>query len=300
VKSRARVLGSAPPMPRFLSTLAALLVALLFAIPGHAAPVSDSQLGDRTEQAPKQLQGVAVTEHLGQNLPLDLAFKDSTGRDVKLRDYFDGKHPVIITLNYSNCPMLCSLELSGLAKGMKELEWSAGKEFRVVTVSLDPTETKELGAKTRARYLGLYGRPGAESGWAFLRGSEDNVRTLAKAIGFSYNYDPEKKQYYHPAVIALGTPKGMIARYLYGIVFHPQTLRLALVESSQGKIGTTIDKILLYCCAYDAKEGNYSLVASKVMSLGGALTVIVLGSFLGSLWLYERRKRKKLAEGGTT
>ncbi len=283
------------PVSLFVALLAALIVAP-FAAPAQAAPVKDSQIGDRTERGPQQLHGVAVTEHLGSALPLDLPFKDNTGRAVKLRDYFDGKHPVIITLNYSNCPMLCSLELTGLAKGMKQLEWRAGDQFRVLTVSLDPTESNELSTRTRARYLRLYGRPGADAGWQFLRGTDADVHKLAKAIGFSYNYDPEKKQYYHPAVIAMATPKGVIARYMYGIQFNPQTLRLGLVESSQGKIGTTIDKILLFCCAYDPKEGNYSLVASKVMSLGGALTVIVLGGFLGSLWLFERRRRKRHEE----
>lgn len=275
--------------------LAALFAAVLLtvALPASAARVPSSERTERTDQTPKQLRGVGMEEHLDAALPLGLTFKDETGKDVKLGSYFDGKRPVILTFNYSDCPMLCSLEMSALVKTLKKLKWSAGNKFVILTVSLDPTLTTAKAQRWKARYVREYGRPGVARGWHFLVGSDAEVHKLAKAVGFKYKYDPKKKMYYHPAVTTLTTPKGHVARYLYGIHFDKQTLRLGLVESSQGKIGTTIDKILLYCCSYDPKEGNYSLVAQKVMTLGGALTVLVLGGFLGTFWFAESRKRKK-------
>ncbi len=277
---------------RALGALFTLLL-VAFALPAAAARVPTSEVAERTDRTPEQLRGVGMDEHLDAALPLGLTFKDETGKQVKLGDYFDGKRPVILTFNYSDCPMLCSLEMSALVKTLKQLEWSAGDKFVMVTVSLDPTLTTAKAQKWKARYVRQYGRPGVEKGWHFLVGSDENVHALAKAVGFKYKYDPKKKMYYHPAVTTLATPKGHVARYLYGIHFDKQTLRLGLVESSQGKIGTTIDKILLYCCSYDPKEGNYALVASKVMTVGGALTVVILGGFLGTFWFAESKRRKK-------
>lgn len=277
---------------RALAALCTLLL-LAVALPAAAARVPSSERADRTERTPKQLKGVGMDEQLNAALPLDLTFKDETGKVVKLRRYFDGKRPVILTFNYADCPMLCSLELGALVKTLKKLKWSAGGKFVILTVSMDPTLTPERARKWKERFVKQYGRPGVAKGWHFLVGSDAHVHKLAKTVGFKYKYDPKKKMYYHPAVTTLATPKGHVARYLYGIHFDRQTLRLGLVESSQGKIGTTIDKVLLYCCSYDPKEGNYSLVAQKVMTLGGALTVLVLGGFLGTFWLKESRKKKK-------
>ena len=286
-------------LERALTVLFATLLVTI-ALPAAAARVPSSERADRTDRTPEQLKGVGMDEHLNAALPLGLEFKDETGKQVKLGDYFDGKRPVILTFNYSDCPMLCSLEMSALVKTLKQLKWSAGDKFVMVTVSLDPTLTTKKAQKWKARYVKQYGRAGVAKGWHFLVGSDENVHALAKAVGFKYKFDPGKKMYYHPAVTTLATPKGHVARYLYGIHFDKQTLRLGLVESSQGKIGTTIDKILLYCCSYDPKEGNYALVASKVMTVGGALTVVILGGFLGTFWLAESRKKKrKLEQKGT-
>lgn len=275
------------------AALVALLLASLLVAPAFAAPVALGQQKSRTGRLPPQLRGVGITEHLNAKIPLDLPFVDEHGKPVHLRDYFDGKHPVVLTMNYSACPMLCPLELTGLVHSMQKLKWSAGKQFRLLTVSMDPTETPATATKSQHRYVGMYNRPGAYSGWHFLIGKDENIHALAKAIGFGYRFDPKKKMYYHPAVITLATPDGRVARYLYGIHFSKETLRLGLVEASHGKIGTTIDKVILYCCAYDPKEGSYSAVASRIMTLGAVLIAVVLGGFLGMYWLAELRKKRK-------
>ncbi len=279
---------------RYRWKLLALAVALLLGSTPAAATTKSDAPGKSpfsAETVPAHLKGVGIDEHLEAALPLDLPFTDEAGKAVRLGDYFDGKRPVIITLNYSNCPMLCSLELDGLVKGLKQVDLELGKGYRAVTVSLDPKETPKVASKTKRRYLKQYGRSNVEQGWHFLTGKEENIRALAKAIGFKYRYDADKDQYYHTAAIAIGTPVGKIARYLYGIEFDPSTLKLSLLEASEGKVGTTVDKLILFCCAYNPKEGSYAMVASRVMSLGGLVTLILLGGFLAILWFREKKTR---------
>jgi len=278
---------------RSLLALALALACAFGVAPVQAAPVPAERVPDRQDAVPKQLEGVGVDEHLDQALPLDLEFSDETGKQVRLRDYFDSKIPVILTLNYSDCPMLCSLELNGLVASLKQLDWTLGKEFRVVTVSIDPTETPEKATRTKRRYLGQYDRPGTDAGWSFLVGSEANVRQLADAVGFRYRFMPDKKEYYHAAALALITPDGRIGRYLYGVEFHPRTVRLGLTETGEGKIGSAMDQLILFCSMYDSKDGNYALVASRVMSLGGAVAAVLLATFLGFLWSGELKKRRR-------
>ncbi len=282
-----------------MTALAAVLLVLSSSSSACAAPVLDPP--DRTEPTPAYLDGVGIQEHLSSPLPLGLEFRDESGATVHLADYFDEQHPVILTLNYSHCPMLCSLELNGLVNGLKDLKWTAGKEFRMVTVSLDPTETPDIARGTRQRYLRNYGRPEAAQGWHFLTGTDANIHALARAIGFGYRYDTKAKQYYHAAALVLATPKGTLARYLYGIRFTPETLRLGLVESSQGEIGTTIDALILYCCAYNPAEGSYAAVANRVMNLLAVAVLVALVAMLSILWLAEIRKKRRadaLVHGG--
>lgn len=262
----------------------------------EAAPVAPNERVDRIEAAPKRLSGIDVEEHLDEKLPLGVAFKNEQGQTVTLRDFFDGTRPVIFTLNYSNCPMLCSLQLNGFVESLKQLEWSAGKEFRIVTVSLDPAEAPATAAQTKARYLKQYGRAGAETGWSFLTGAESQIKALAAAIGFKYGYNEARQEYVHPAAIAIATPDARVARYLYGIEYHPKTLRLSLAEASEGKIGSTVDRLILYCFHYDETEGRYAPVARNIMRLGGAIALIVLGGALASLWLAELRNKKRQAK----
>lgn len=272
-----------------------MLAALVLLVPvrASATPVAESEIKTRTDPIPQQLQGVDIDEHLNARMPGNLEFVDETGRAVVLGDYFDGKRPVIVTMNYADCPMLCGLELSGLSSGLRGVEWTAGDQFQIVTISFDPTQTPEKSRRAKERYLRLLERPSAAAGWHVLSGSEQNVRNVARALGFRYNYNPETKQYYHAAAVAMLTPDGRIARYLYGIRFTPQTLRLALVESSEGKIGTTVDKLILFCCVYDSKAGSYAWVASRLMTLGGLLTAVVLGGVLSVLWIGDLRRSRR-------
>jgi protein SCO1/2 len=272
-------------------TAAAALGLLLLAGRASADPVIEDGVVTRVEAAPKRLQGVDVIEHLDAALPLELPFTDTQGRSVTLRDYVTGDRPVIFTLNYSDCPMLCSLQLSGMVTALKEIDWTAGGEFDIVTVSLNPVETFEQAKRTQDRYVGSYGRPAAARGWHFLTGSEANIQALAHALGVEYGYNEKRKEYVHPAVLAIATPSGHIARYLYGIEYVPKTLRLSLVEASQGKIGTSVDRIILFCFHYDESEGRYAPVAMNIMRLGGGVTVLGLGAFLSAFWLRQWRKR---------
>jgi protein SCO1/2 len=275
---------------------AALVAGLLFTAPAVAHPVSAGERADPTEAPPKQLQGVEVREHLGAQVPPGLPFKDEHGRSVTLGQYFDGKHPVILTFNYSNCPMLCSLMLNGLVQGLKQLGYTPGKEFRVVTVSIDHEETPEKALKTQHRYLKEYGRPEAADGWHFLTGNEANVKAYANALGFGYAYDEARKEYAHPSAMAVASPDGHVVRYLYGIEYPPSKLKLALLEAAQGKIGNPFDRLVLYCFHYDATEGRYAPIAANVMRVGGAISVVLLGVFLTVLWRADLKKRRRTAE----
>jgi protein SCO1/2 len=249
----------------------------------------------RAEPPPKELEGVGVTEHLNAQIPLDLTFKDEDGRTVKLGDYFNRGRPVILTLNYYRCPMLCSLQLNGMVEGLKGLDWTPGKEFEIITVSFDPLETPELAKAKKRSYIGEYGRPGVSEGWHFLTGKKEEIKALTETVGFGYRWNEDRKEYMHAAVLNLCTPDGRVARYLYGVVFEPRTLRMALVESAEGEIGNTLDRFLLYCFHYDAEAGRYAPVARRVMTAGGALTIVLLGGFLSVFWLRDVRKRRATA-----
>ena len=289
-------------MARGLVPILAVVIGLLVscgALRAAAEPILPSERKDRLEPLPKRLQGVDVVEHLDVELPRGVEFKDETGRRVRLGDYFDGKKPVILTLNYSSCPMLCSLILNGLTLGLKDVTWTAGRDFRIVTISIDPKETPETAARTKERYESFYGRPEAREGWHVLSGSEESIHAVADAVGFRYGYNEERKEYVHPAAFAMVTPDGRIARYLYGIEFQPKTLSLSLVEASEGKLSSTVDRLILYCFHYDSSEGRYAPVAINIMRLGGALTALLLAGFLIVMWTAElgtRRRQRAAAE----
>lgn len=271
--------------------MAAVLAVSLHAVGARAQTVVEDGVVTRLEPPPKRLEGLDVTEHLDTELPLGLAFADERGRAVTLADYVRGNKPLIFTLNYSDCPMLCSLQLNGLVNALRELDWTAGEQFEIVTVSLNPLETPEQAARTEARYVGQYGRAAAAGGWHFLTGSKESIDALADALGIAYAYNEQRREYLHPAALAITTPNGRIARYLYGIEYAPKTLRLSLVESSEGKIGSSVDRVILYCFHYDQAEGRYAPVAMNIMRLGGGLTALGLGGFLGAFWFRQWRRK---------
>ena len=251
-------------------------------------------------QVPEELQEVGVEEHLDAKLPLELEFRDEHGRVVKLGDYFDGVKPVVLTLNYYQCPMLCGLQLNGLLDGLKELEWTPGQEFELVTVSINPLETPALAAEKKQNYISRYGRPSAAKGWHFLTGREPEIRRLAETLGFGYTYDRSTGEYAHAAAIMVTTPDARVARYLYGIEYPPRRLRLALLEASEGEIGNTLDQLIMYCFHYDPSSRRYSPVAMNIMRLGAGATAIVLGLTLGGYWLREARRRRQRDRGTPT
>jgi protein SCO1 len=237
---------------------------------------------------PAELEGVDVSEQLDKPLPLDAVFRDHTGKQVKLGDYFDGKRPVAFNLAYHSCQVVCSMVLGATLESLKDQPWTLGKEFRAVTVSIDPRDTPALAAKKRAQMLQLYGK--AAEGWDFLVGDEANIRKVASAAGFKYRYDARQDQYAHPAVLMLTKPNGELARYLYGLEFDPKDVRIGLLEASQGKSISTIEKAILFCYMYDPIGAKYVVVARNVMKLAGAITVVVLAAFLIALWRRERRR----------
>jgi protein SCO1/2 len=255
---------------------------------------ASSAFGQRSDPIPPGLEGVGITEHLDARLPLDLTFYDETGREVALGSYFVKDRPVILTLNYYSCPMLCTLILNGLTDALQEIPWQPGRQFEIVTVSFDPTETSTLARLKKKSYLEAYGRAGAGEGWHFLTGEESSIRTLTDAVGFQYKWDDEQKQFAHAAAVFILTPDGRISRYLYGVLFEPKDLRLALLEASSGKIGSPMDQVLMYCYHYDASAGRYSIAAQQIMKAGGIFTVIVLGAWLFGFWLRERSRARRL------
>jgi len=236
---------------------------------------------------PPYLTNVGIEQHLDAQVPADLAFVDDEGRPVKLGDYF-GKKPLILNLVYFNCPMLCGETLAGMTAAMKMVKFDLGNQFDVVTVSFNPQETPQLAAEKKKDYVRRYGRPGAAAGWHFLTGSPDSINALTKAVGFQYQYDASKNQYAHATAIMVLTPQGHISRYFYGVEFPPKDLRMGLVEASAGKIGNAVDQVLLYCYHYDPAVGKYGAVVSNMLKLGGALTILVIGSLIFILIRLER------------
>ncbi len=273
------------------------------AVPAFNTGIKPPPTGGGSGQAEQQvgdLDSVGIDEHLDAQLPMDLMFRDEAGERVRFGDLFAGDKPVILTLGYYRCPMLCSLVLNGLADSLKELNLNPGEHFDMVTVSIDPGESHVLAAEKKESYLRYYDRAGAEKSWSFLTGDEGPIRELADAVGFRYEYLPDQDQYAHAAVVFVITPQGRVSRYLYGVQYEPTTVRLGLVEASEGKIGTITDRFLLFCYHYDAASGAYGPAAIKIMRLGGFVTLVALAFVVGFFWLRElRRKRTAVKEAAT-
>lgn len=271
---------------RLLATLAAAAaaaMAFLTLAPGAAAQLASDPM-QSVGVRPELLKEVGIDQKLNQTIPLDLTFRDEDGKTVALGQFF-GQKPVILTLVYYNCPMLCTQVLNGVESSLKELSTDIGNQYDVVTISIDPTESHVLAKTKKEMYVGMYGRPGAAEGWHFLTGDEPQIKQLANAVGFRYAYDPDSKQFAHASAIMLLTPEGKISRYFYGIQYPTRDLRLGLVEASEGKIGTPVDQVLLFCYHYDPATGKYGLLISHVIQIGGALTILILG--VGMLILFR-------------
>ena len=238
---------------------------------------------------PPGLEGVGIDQRLNEQVPLKLAFRDEQGKAVQLGDYFHDGRPVVLNLVYYECPMLCTEVLNGLTAALKVVRFEPGKQFEVVTVSIDPRETPELAANKKAMYLKRLGNPGAASGWHFLTGEQAQIAALADAVGWRYHYDAKLEQFAHAAGILLITPEGRIAQYYYGVEYSAKDLRLGIIEASKNKIGSLADQVLLYCYHYDPRTGRYGATITNIVRLAGVATVIVLGGALVMLFRNEKQ-----------
>lgn len=242
---------------------------------------------------PPELERVGVNEHLDGPLPLETAFRDHTGAPVTLGKLIDGKRPVVLQFAYHTCPVVCGMITTNLAAGLKGVPWTVGKEFDVITISIDPNESLEKTAAKRTSILNDYGR-GITGGWHFLVGDAKAIETVTKAAGFEYQYDARQKQWGHPSVAFVVKPNGHMARYLYGLEFPAADLRLGLLEASEGRHISTVERIILYCYHYDPQGGKYVLVARRVMQVGGGAVAFVLFGILGVFWTRELRKKNSV------
>jgi protein SCO1 len=261
-----------------------ILCGLLLAL----APAGLAAQGLPADARPAVLRDVGYDQRLGEAVPLDVTLRDEDGRHVTLGQFF-GKRPVVLTLVYYDCPMLCTLSLNALASALATLSFDVGREFEVVTVSFDPREGPDLARAKKASYLQRYKRKGADAGWHFLTGDEASVRRLTAAVGFRYAWDERTKQFAHPAGLVVLTADGRISRYLYGVEYAPKDLKFAVMESGAGRIGSALDQVLLFCYRYDPQTGRYGAVVMRVVRVLALLTLGGLGFLIYTLRRTERR-----------
>jgi protein SCO1/2 len=265
---------------------AAFTAAWILAPEAARAAAADAPSVDPLDPA----RDIGFDQKLGAQVPLDLTFRDEAGREVRLGDYF-GRRPVLLSLAYYECPMLCGMALQGVARSMKGITFAPSREFEIVTVSFDPREKPDLARLKKGTFVDFYGRPGAAEGWHFLTGDPEPIRRLTEAVGFRYAWDESAKQFAHATGLVVLTPDGRIARYLFGTDYAPKDLRLSLVEAAGGKIGSLSDTLLLLCYRYDPRTGRYSRLALGSVRAGAALTVLGLGTFIVVMLWRERRAR---------
>jgi len=236
---------------------------------------------------PSDLKDVGVTERLGKTIPLDLKFATADGDSISLKQLFNNDKPVLLNPVYYECPQLCSMVKEAIYKGVKDLKWNPGTDYNIVTFSFDPNEGPKLAFENKQRYLTKLNRKNADKGWHFLTGTEENIKKLTEAVGFDFR-KLQNGQFAHGAAIMFLSPQGTITRYLYGIEFDEFNIRNALYEAADGNIGSAAQQVLLYCYQYDADSNTYVPVAWKIMQVGGFATMIILGIFLGFMWMRHR------------
>ena len=279
------------------------LCLLAFAVPADVSAQADRESAavqspsdaNQVDALPAVFEGVGITEQLGQRIPLDLVFRDESGAEARLADYFESGRPVILNFVYHSCPMLCSILLESFSKTLRDMDWAPGQEFDVLTVSFSADESPTLAAGQKERYVEIVGREKAESGWHFLTGSEENIQSLAQATGFSFRWIEATKEFAHPAALIFLGSEGQITRYIHGMYFPVSDVRKAVVEASEGRIGSTTDRILMYCYRYDSTANSYVLHATNLMKLGGLLTLLVLGLGLFLFWKREHQRQAHTA-----
>jgi protein SCO1/2 len=266
---------------RLRATLAAILAASALYGQGIARVPAGTE-------PPEQLKDVGIDQKLDSQLPLEAEFRDEEGRSIRLGQLL-GKRPAVLALVYYECPMLCTMVLNGALRAVRALQLNAGSDFDVIAISFDPEETPNLALRKKEEYLERYNRPGAENGWHFLTGDQANIKAVTEAAGYRYSRDPATGQWAHASAIMVVTPEGRLARYFFGVEYSARDLRFGLVEAAQGRIGTAVDQVLLYCFHYDPATGKYSLVIMNILRAGGAATVAGLLLF----WLIQSRRGRR-------
>ncbi|MFP5518948.1 MAG: SCO family protein [Bdellovibrionia bacterium] len=241
-------------------------------------------------EMPAELQGVGIDQKLGTKLNLEMKFTDETGKIATLGSFFDGRRPVIISPVYYSCPGLCNFHLNGFTEALKEMDWGIGDKFVYLAVSFDSKETSDLAAAKKETYLKVYGRDGAQDNWHFLTADEATVQEFTKSLGFKFRWDEQSQEWAHAAAAIVISPDGTVSRYLPGIVFSAKDIRLAINEATQGKIGTIVDSLILYCFKYDPQQSKYTLYAFNLVKMGGALTVLLMVIWLLPVWFRARRE----------
>lgn len=263
--------------------------ALALAI-GAASPVGAQVL---LKTLPQQ-ENVGIVEHRGEMIPLDVEFTNSRGKKVKLGDYFDGERPVILVMAYYTCPLLCTKMLNEVQETLNQLKWTAGKEFRVLTVSFDHRNTVSQAREKQATYLLGYDREVPESAWDFVVGDVDNIKTLAKAVGYHYKFLPDQGEFSHPSALVFLSPTGKISNYLERLDFPPGEVRLALSEAADNKIGTVFDRVVAFCFMYNPNTGKYTMVAKRVMTIGGIASMALVGTLVACFAVARSRRMRLL------
>lgn len=279
-------------MIRWLPGILALLCSTIEpALATGPTPASSDPASPRpfTEPLPAEVREVTIEQKLGAQLPLDATFEDENGNAVRLADYFGKGRPVVLQLGYFDCPMLCGYISRGMVNVFQRLSLKIGTDYDVISLSFDPTETRQLAYLKKQNYIAEYGRPDEAGGWHFLVGDAANIRKVTDAVGFQYRWIESAQQYSHPAALIVLTPEGKVSRYLFGVQFDPKTLRLSLVESSDGKIGTIVDDFILTCFQFDGQTGKYAVAAVGLMRVGAVLAVLALGITL--LVMFRREMR---------
>lgn len=241
-----------------------------------------------TSDLPGVLRGVGVDEQLGSLLPAEASFLNSEGQEVTLGDYLNQDRPVLINFIYHNCPMLCSIALEALGQTLSDMEWTPGEEFDVISVSFGAGETPEMAARAKERMITKLGREEAADGWHFLVGDSTNIQLLTQSVGYSFKWVAQTQEYAHPAVLVFAGEDGTVTRYLHGLDLPADDVRKALVEASEGKVGSAVDQILMFCYQYDPDSNSYVIHATNLMKLGGMFTLMVIGIGLFVFWRKER------------
>ncbi len=279
-------------MKRADLAVATLLATFGASLPANALPQTGapSSFDNNAAVAPQALRDIGFDQNLGAQLPLDLVFRDERGADVRLGDLFRGR-PVVLSIVYYECPMLCTLVLNGLVSALKPVNLVPGRDYDVIAVSFAPRETAALAAAKKKVYLERFGKATPETAWSFLTGDQASIDGLTKAVGFRYAWDEKTNQFAHPSGVVVATPDGRIARYLFGVEYVPKDMRLALVEASEGKVGGFADQILLFCYKYDPTRGRYSAAVINLVRAGAALTIVSLMTFIGVSRRREKRNR---------